>query len=350
MAIRAPFDEVTAAEEIPKLIQLTPNLYAASFTLMKLIPARYILRKAAQTGEIGPDTLIVETTSGTFGLALAMQAARLGRRLVLVSDPAIDDRLYRRLTDLGAVVERVREKAPVGGYQGARLARLAEIQAENPDSFCPRQYSNPDNPGSYALVAELLAESLGQIDCVVGPVGSGGSMCGTVGSLRSLLPHCRAIGVDTPYSVLFGQPDGHRGLRGLGNSLMPQNLDHQVFDSVHWCSEALAYQATRRLHQRFAMFKGPTSGAAFHVAHWWSTSNPDSRTVVMLPDDGYRYQDTVYDDTWLRAAGHLDRAVPGVPVFLDDPRTPYGEWSAYEWGRRTHDEVISSIGGLAGVR
>ncbi|MEU4570210.1 pyridoxal-phosphate dependent enzyme [Micromonospora sp. NPDC023956] len=350
MAIRAPFDEITAAEEIPKLVRLTPNLYAASFTLMKLIPARHILRKAVGTGEIGPETLIAETTSGTFGLALAMQAARLGRRLVLVSDPAIDDRLYRRLTDLGAVVERVREKAAVGGYQGARLARLAEIQAEHPDNFCPRQYSNPENPRSYALVAELLAESLGQVDCVVGPVGSGGSMCGTVTSLRSLLPHCRAIGVDTPYSVLFGQPDGHRGLRGLGNSLMPQNLDHRVFDSVHWCSESLAYQATRRLHRQFSMFKGPTSGAAFHVAHWWARANPDSRTVVMLPDDGYRYQDTVYDDDWLRDDGHLDRAAPEVPVFLSDPRVPDGEWSAYEWGRRPYDEVVSSLDAPAGAR
>ncbi|MEU4333465.1 pyridoxal-phosphate dependent enzyme [Micromonospora lupini] len=339
----APFAEVTAAEEIPKIIRLDRNLYAASFSLMKLIPARYILRRAVDDGRIGPETLIAETTSGTFGLALAMQAAQLGRRLVLVSDPAIDDRLYRRLTDLGAVVDRVRTKAAVGGYQRARLDRLAEVRTEHPDSFCPEQYSNPDNPRSYALVAELLVEALGQIDCLVGPVGSGGSMCGTVGFVRSLHPHCTAVGVDTQRSVLFGHPDGHRGLRGLGNSLLPANLNHRVFDQVHWCSEPVAYRATRELHQRHSLFKGPTSGAAYRVAHWWARNNPDAVTVVMLPDDGYRYQDTVYDDRWLQTAGHLSGRQPVEPEPRHDVRDASGEWTNFAWGRRSLDDVLAAL-------
>ena len=112
----------------------------------------------------------------TFGLALAMQGVHMNRKVILVSDPVIDDRLYRRLTDLGAQVERVPAEAEsvAGGFQAARLARLAEIQAELPATFCPEQYSNPDNPRSYAAVAELLLECLGQVDCLVGPVGSGG--------------------------------------------------------------------------------------------------------------------------------------------------------------------------------
>ncbi|GGK22727.1 cystathionine beta-synthase [Pilimelia terevasa] len=339
MTIVVPFPEVTAAEEIPKVIRLSHNLYALSFSLMKLIPARYILRRAVADGRIGADTVIVETTSGTFGLALAMQAAQLRRRLVLVSDPAIDDRLHRRLTDLGAVVERVRGEAAVGGYQQARLDRLAEVQAERPDHFCPQQYSNTDNPRSYALVAEILAEALGQVDCVVGPVGSGGSMCGTVAFLRSLTPDCVAVGVDTHHSVLFGHPDGHRGLRGLGNSLMPQNLDHRTFDSVHWCSDSLAYQATRLLHRRHSLFKGPTSGAAYQVARWWAAANPDAVTVAMLPDDGSRYQDTVYDDGWLRDGGHLRPPLPDEPRPVSDAGDASGQWTSFAWERRTLDDV-----------
>ncbi|MEP6695388.1 MAG: cysteine synthase family protein [Pseudonocardiales bacterium] len=346
MAIRGADTEATQAYQLPRLIRLGPNLYGACFTLMKMIPARYILRKAAAEGRLEPGTVIVESTSGTFGLALAMQAVHMDQRVILVSDPVIDERLYRRLLDLGAVVERVpaTAAAAIGGYQAARLDRLGQIQAEHVSCFWPQQYSNPDNPRSYACVAELLIECLGQVDCVVGPVGSGGSMCGTTGYLRSLLPECRAIGVDTQASVLFGHTDGHRELRGLGMSLMPANLDHTVFDSVHWCSASAAYAATRQLHQRHALFMGPTSGAAFLAARWWAQANPSALTVVLLPDEGHRYIDTVYDDSWLLAGDHLDARLPLEPVPVSDPRQPGGPWTAFEWARRSLSDVLATSG------
>ncbi|GLZ41096.1 cysteine synthase family protein [Actinokineospora sp. NBRC 105648] len=339
-----PYGEATEAYRIPKLIRLAPNLYGVCFTLMKMIPARHILRRAEADGLLEPETVVVETTSGTFGLALAMQTAQAGRRLILVSDPAVDERLLRRLTDLGAVVERVAAKAAVGGYQAARLTRLAEIRRELPSTFCPEQYSNPDNPRSYALVAELLVEALGQVDCVVGPVGSGGSLCGTTRFLRSVLPDCHAIGVDSHDSVLFGHPDGPRALRGLGNSLMPPNLDHTVLDSVHWCTADEAFLATRQLHQRHALFMGPTSGAAYLSARWWAREHPDALTVVLLPDEGYRYLDTVYDDAWLAAEGHVRAELPDAPTPVADATVPGTVWSAFDWGRRTYADAVAGVG------
>lgn len=344
MPDRTAFEEATEAFQIPKVVRLGPNLFGASFSLMKMVPARYILRKARRQGLLDAGTVIVETTSGTFGLALAMQAVHLDRRLILVSDPVIDERLYRRLTDLGAMVERVRATPGMttGGYQTARLQRLARIREEHTSTFCPEQYSNPDNPRSYDLVAGLLLDALGRVDCLVGPVGSGGSMCGTATFLREAVPHCRAIAVDTHGSVVFGQADASRELRGLGMSLLPANVDHAAFDEVHWCTAAAAYAATRRLHQRHALYQGPTSGAAYLVAEWWARANPDALTVVMLPDEGHRYQDTVYDDEWLMAEGHLDAGVPTEPVAVSDPDDPAGPWTCYRWGRRSHAEVMAS--------
>jgi cysteine synthase len=341
--------EAAEAYQLPRLVRLSHNLYAACFTLMKLIPARYILRRAMEAGLLPPETVIVETTSGTFGLALAMQGVHLDRRVVLVSDPVIDERFARRLTHLGAQVERVPLEAATqaGGYQAARLARLAEIRAEQPASFCPEQYTNPDNPRSYAVVAELFLDALGPVDCVIGPVGSGGSMCGTVSALRSVRPDCHAVGVDTPGSVLFGHPDAPRELRGLGMSVLPANLDHRVFDSVHWCTASLAYRATRALHRRHALFMGPTSGAAYLVARWWARANPDALTVVMLPDEGHRYQDTVYDDGWLAGQGHLEAPVPVEPTPLDRPLDGGEAWSSFAWSRRSYDAVMAP--NLAGM-
>ncbi|MGW9250403.1 pyridoxal-phosphate dependent enzyme [Streptomyces badius] len=337
----APFDDITDAQLLPRVIHLGGNLYGAVFTLMKLVPARHILRTAVNSGQIGPRTLIVETTSGTFGLALAMQAALLDRDLVLVSDPVIDAALHRRLTDLGARVDICPEPAEVGGYQEARLRRVAEIRASHPDTFCPEQYTNPENPRSYRVVADHLRGTLGEVDCVVGPVGSGGSMCGTVGALRaSSSRDVRAIGVDTHDSVLFGHSDGPRTLRGLGNSLMPANLDHTVFDEVHWTDAAEAFAATRALHRGHALFQGPTSGAAYRVARWWAERNPGARCVVMLPDEGYRYQDTLYDDGWLAAQG-LDK--PDAPLDPRDVASPHdagSSWDRFAWNRRTYADVL----------
>lgn len=335
-----PFAEITQAQLLPRIVRLGPNLYGAVFTLMKLVPARHILRNALDRGDIGPDTVIVETTSGTFGLALAMQSALMRRRFIAVSDPVIDANLCRRLTDLGARVEICERPMALGGYQEARLRRLARLRTEYPDSFCPEQYTNPDNPASYAIVAEHLDRTLGKVDCVIGPVGSGGSMCGTVRALRSAQDDVQALAVDTHHSMLFGPADGPRTLRGLGNSLMPANLDHSVFDEVHWSTAAEAYAATRDLHRTHALFQGPTSGAAYGVARWWAGRHPDARCVVMLPDEGYRYQETVYDDGWLATHGFAAQACARTPVRVPDPTRPGAGWSWFGWGRRSYRDAV----------
>ncbi|MFF0737891.1 pyridoxal-phosphate dependent enzyme [Streptomyces chartreusis] len=333
-----PAVNAVTADLLPHLVRLGPNLWGAAFKLMKMVPAHRIVTTAVATGDIGPDTVIVESTSGTFGLALAVNAALIGRRLVLVTDPAMDDRLCRRVSDLGTTIEMCPTPSALGEFQTVRLARLEAVRAQYPDNFWPRQYDNPLNAASYGIVAEHLAQRLGRIDALIGPVGSGGSMCGTAAGLRRHHSDLVAVGVDTPGSVLFGQPDQVRELRGLGNSVLPGNLDHTAFDEVHWCPAGEAYRETRRLHAQHALFHGPTSGAAMAVARWWSVRNPQARTVVMLPDQGDRYLDTVYDDTWL-SADPRRRAAGSEPC---EVKRPTGEthWTWMRWDRRTPAEVL----------
>ncbi|HEX8558057.1 MAG TPA: cysteine synthase family protein [Pyrinomonadaceae bacterium] len=336
-------DNVVDSVVLPRLIQLGDNLYGAAFFLMKLLPARFILDRARADGLLREGSVVIETTSGTFGLALAILCNLHGYRLIIVSDPAIDPPLQRRLEDLGATVEIVREPAPVGGYQRARLDRMAELRAQHPGHFWPAQYSNRHNPGSYGPLAELFAEAIGKIDCLVGTVGSGGSVCGASSFLRLLFPKLKVVGVDTLGSVLFGQPDQKkRLLRGLGNSLMPENLDHRAFDEIHWVSAAEGFYATRELHRRHALYMGPTSGAAYLVARWWAEHNPGSTVVVTLPDEGYRYQDTVYDDAWLRANDAWLAELPSGPRLVDHPLEAGADWTCVLWNRRTYEQVLGS--------
>ena len=151
---------VVESTVLPRMVRLEDNLYGAAFFLMKLAPARFILDRARDEGLLSEGQVVIETTSGTFGLALAMLCNLRGYRLILVSDPAVDPAFCRRLEDLGARVEICAKPAPIGGYQRARLDRMAELQAEYPDHFCPSQDSNPHNPVAYAPCAELLAETI----------------------------------------------------------------------------------------------------------------------------------------------------------------------------------------------
>src|SRR5579863_7386259 len=127
---------------LPRLVWLRQNLIGLVFPLMKLLPARFIIQGALDEGQLEKGGLVVESTSGTFGLALAMVARLHGLRLSLVSDPAIEPPLRRRLVDLGASVHIIEKPAPVGGYQKARLDVLDRLLNDNPGSFWPRQYSN----------------------------------------------------------------------------------------------------------------------------------------------------------------------------------------------------------------
>jgi cysteine synthase A len=340
MRIRRIGRSVAEAVELPRIVRLGDNLFAACFFLMKMLPARFILDRARDAGLIGPGATVIETTSGTFGLALAIHSALRGYRLVLVSDPVIDEAMKARLEDLGAQVEIVNTPAAVGGFQQARLDRLAELQAEHPGHFCPSQYDNPHNPGGYSPLAELLAETIGQVDCLVGTVGSGGSMCGTSQYLRMMFPGMLAIGVDTFGSAIFGQPDQKRLLRGLGNSLMPENVDHTTFDEIHWVSAAEAFLATRILHRKHALFMGGTSGAAFIAARWWAAQHPEAKVVVIFPDEGYRYQSSIYNDAWLRQNGVWLESLPKEPRQTGHPLEAGPRWSRLSWGRRTYEEVM----------
>lgn len=337
----SPFDPQTFRDlELPRLLPLGRNLHAASFYLMKLLPARFMLDRAEASGQLQPGGVICETTSGTFGLALAMLSAVRGYRLILVSDPAIDAPLHQRLLELGAQIEIVEKPYEVGGFQQARLDRLNALLAQHPGSYCPSQYGNADNPRSYALVAEHLAERLGAIDCLIGPVGSGGSMSGTARFLRALNPNLHVIAVDTPSSVVFGQPDGKRLLRGLGNSLVPPNVDHTQFDEVHWVGAPEAFLATRHLHRQHALFMGGTSGAAHLVADWYARQNPDQKVVAIFPDEGHRYVTTIYNDDWLRTLPGWTGYLPDAPALVSHPLDVRPSWSRLYWGRRSLHEVL----------
>ncbi|MBP5941318.1 pyridoxal-phosphate dependent enzyme [Streptomyces acidiscabies] len=311
------------------------NLFA-----MKDRVARSMLLEARRTGVLREGAPIVESSSGTMALGVALVGTALGHPVHIVTDPRIDAITLAKLRALGCEVHVVAAMTS-HGWQSARLEELERLMAGLPGAFWPQQYSNPDNPGAYRLLAEEIEEDLGAVDVLVGSVGSGGSLCGTARALRRAYPQLRVVGVDSVGSVLFGQPDVPGRLQsGLGNSLLPKNLDRRVVDEVHWLNDREAFESTRALAREQQVFAGNTSGSVYRVLmHVASQAAPGTRIVGILPDRGDRYVDTVYDDEfWARKelasleareapeAVPLDRVVRGwsVAALREHPEPPGG--------------------------
>lgn len=327
-------DDALDALELPILVRVTENLYVAAFQLMKLLPARRIIQAGMASGAIGRKTRIVETTSGTFGLGLALVCRKYGLPLTIVGDPAIDASLRRRLEVLGAEVVIVECSKVHGGIQQARLDVVKDILAAQEDAFWPAQYDNPQNPESYeSLVPYLSSACVDGIDTLVGTVGSGGSMCGLTRGLRRVRPGLTAVAVDTHGSVLFGHADRPRRLRGLGNSIKPANVDHSLFDQVHWVSARDAFRASADLYRATRLFMGGTSGASFLVGQW-RARNASERVLCILPDEGTRY-----------LADFCTWSVETSPLPEEPVQVAFGEirddvWSYLDWRRAPLQEFV----------
>jgi cysteine synthase A len=333
------------ALETPRMAALSPNLVAAVFPLMKLMPARYILDRAAADGEIKAGARIVETTSGTFGMALASLAAARGYQLTLITASSLIDAKYTaRLERIGATVITTEDSSGNGDQLG-RLQRLERIRREDPNCFWPQQYDNPGNWLAYARLAELLVRTVGKIDYLVGCVGSGGSLCGTGTFLRAVFPHLAILAVDTHRSILFGQPVGKRVLRGLGNSVIPSNLRHELIDEVHWIGAYPAFGETHRLLREHGIFQGPTSAAAALVGRWAASRYPDARVAVIMPDEGHRYAETVYDDKWLASLpGWPGKSSPEPRLLTSIEPASEADWTRFSWARRSLKVMLAQGG------
>lgn len=323
-------------------VELFAKLELQNLFGMKDRVARNIISEAKRTGMLQPGAPIVESSSGTMALGVALVGRSMGHPVHIVTDPRVDPITLAKLRALGCQVSIV--PAMTGnGWQSARLERLAELMAELPGAFWPQQYSNPDNPAAYrGLAAELLAD-LEPIDVLVGSVGSGGSLCGTARALRRSLPELRVVGIDCVGSALFDQPDRPKRLQsGLGNSLLPKNLDRRLIDEVHWLNDREAFAATRQLAAEQQLFGGNTSGSVYRVmCDVGRRAAPGSRIVGIFPDRGDRYTDTVFSDAhWQqhRLAELADRSEPAVV----DYGTEVSAWSRArnEGARHTRQHLV----------
>lgn len=285
---------------------------------LKSRAALSMVRAAECRGALAPGGVIIESTSGTLGLALAFVGVLSGYRVLLVGDPGLEPMVRAMLHAHGVELDIVGEPHPLGGWQEARRRRVEQMRAAHPGAFTPDQYNNPDNPAGYADLAAELAGQLDRIDVLVCSVGTGGHSRGIARVLRRRWPGMRLVGVDSVQSTLFGQPAGPRLMRGLGSSIHPRNVDHAAFDEVHWVAPAESVWACRALARRRWVTGGWSTGAVALVSSWVA-QDTDDVVAAVFPDGPERYWDTVFSEDFCARHGLRDVPAPQAPHRVVDP-------------------------------
>lgn len=279
-------------------------------------PGLHMVREARRRGDLAPGAPVVESSSGTLGLGLALAGLTYGHPVTVVTDPGVEPSMVRLLNAVGAQVVQVTVPHPEGGWQQARRERVVELLARTPGAYCPDQYRNPDNVAAY----RPLAAELGRVDVLVAAVGTGGHSAGTASVLRESFPGLTLVGVDSVGSTIFGQPVAPRLMRGLGSSIHPANVDYGAFAEVHWVAPAEAVWACRRLARRHYASGGWSVGAVALVAGWAARTYPaGTRIAAIFPDGPHRYLETVYNDAWCHDHGLLGPETPDEPDEIAEP-------------------------------
>lgn len=292
-------------------------------------PAMHMVAQARDRGDLRPGARIIESSSGTLGLGLALAGLVYRHPVTVVTDTGLEPIIVQMLSAYGVQVDQVTEPHPEGGWQQARRDRVAQLLADDPDAWNPDQYNNPDNVEAYRSLALELHTQLSHIDVLVCSVGTGGHSTGLVRVLRELNPALTLIGVDTVGSTIFGQPTRPRLMRGLGSSIYPGNVDYTAFNEVHWVAPAEAVWASRALAATHYVTGGWSVGAVALAAGWAARTYPVGSTIAAIfPDGPQRYFDTIFNDDYCREHHLLDIEPPTEPLTIQNPAdTVVNSWT-----------------------
>ena len=255
--------------------------------------AKSILDDAERRGLLGPDTVVIEPTSGKTGIGLAALCAARGIRLIITMPETMSVERRKLMEGYGA------ELVLTPGAEGMKgaIAKADELHAQIPDSIIAGQFTNPANPAAHRATTgpEIWDDTDGAVDVFVAGVGTGGTLTGVGAYLKEKKPSVKVVAVEPASSPVLSE--GHGGvhkIQGIGAGFVPQVLDTHVYDEVVDVRDDDAFAAARLLAHKEGVLVGISSGAALWAALELAKrpENEGKTVVALLPDTGERYIST----------------------------------------------------------
>lgn len=255
--------------------------------------AAAMLDAAETAGQIGPDTIILEPTSGNTGIGLAMVCAARGIKCAFVMPETMSRERKLLLKAYGA--ELILTPGPEG--MGGAIKKAEEMAAADARYFIPQQFENPANPAVHrsTTAEEIWRDTDGQVDIFVSGVGTGGTITGVGEALKAKKPGVRIVAVEPDASpVLSGGPKGPHPIQGIGAGFVPKILNTAIYDEVIRVKNDDAFALARRMATEEGLLVGISSGAATWAALELAKrpENAGKLIVVVMPSFGERYLST----------------------------------------------------------
>ncbi|MBQ5939318.1 MULTISPECIES: cysteine synthase A [unclassified Massilia] len=252
-----------------------------------------MIEAAEAAGLIGPDTTIVEPTSGNTGIALAMVCAARGYRCKLVMPETMSNERRMLLRAYGA------ELVLTPGSEGmlGAIRRAEELVAADPRNFMPQQFNNPANPEVHrrTTAEEIWRDTDGKVDILVAGVGTGGTITGVSEVIKGRKPGFQAIAVEPEASPMLSKgTKGPHPIQGIGAGFVPQVLNTHAYDEVITVKNDDAFETARAAAREEGLLVGISSGAALWVAIQVARrpENAGKMIVTIIPSFGERYLST----------------------------------------------------------
>lgn len=252
--------------------------------------ALFMILDAEKRGELRSGSVIIEPTSGSTGIGLAAIGTARGYRTVIVMPDTMSPERQKIMKAYGAEVILTDGAL---GMKGS-IERAKELALEIPGAFIPSQFDNPANPEAHLATTgpEIYRDLEGRVDIFVSGVGTGGTVSGVGGYLKSKNKNVKIVAVEPAESpVLSGGAPGVHRIQGIGAGFVPENYDGSVVDEVMTVTSEDAFLAKEKMARCEGILVGISSGAALHAATLLASreENKGKNIVVLLPDSGERY-------------------------------------------------------------
>ena len=272
------------------------------FGSIKDRPALYILKKAIEQNLIRQQTTVIESTSGNFGIALASICKALKVKFIAVVDPNISSEKERILRLNKADIIKVTESDPTGGYLLNRIKTVKRFLSDNPNSYSPNQYENPNNYlAYYHTLGKEISNAFSRLDYAFISVSTGGTITGLSNHLKEQFKGIKIIGVDVQGSLIFSDKPAIRKISGMGASMRTSLFDKALIDDFVILSQAEIIKGSRDLLDEHNLFLGGSAGAAYAAADMFlkKMNKKEVNAIFISPDSGSSYLDTLYNSDWV---------------------------------------------------